>query len=87
MNKKIVYTKVPKDISGDIFEGEIIDDFLPPPEQLVRKDEKVKITITLNTQSVDFFKGYAAKHKMKYQTMINEVLNEYVQKNKNKINV
>jgi predicted DNA binding CopG/RHH family protein len=47
----------------------------------------VKITITLNTQSVDFFKGYAAKHKMKYQTVINEALNEYAQKNKNKINV
>ena len=54
MNKKIIYTSTPKNISKNIVKGELIPDFLPPPEQLVRKESKVKITITLNSQSVDF---------------------------------
>ena len=81
MNKgKIKYTEAPKNISRAITEGEMIADFLPSPDKLVRKEPKVKITITLNTGSVDFFKKYARKNNVKYQTMINEVLDKYVQK-------
>jgi len=80
MKKKITYTEAPKDISRAITEGKIIADFLPPPEELIRKEPKVKITITLNSSSVDFFKKFAKKNKVKYQTMINEVLNKYVQR-------
>ena len=79
MKRKITYTEAPVDVSGAIIKGEIIDDFLPPPEQLVRKESKVKITITLNSGSVDFFKKHAKKNNVKYQTMINEVLDKYVQ--------
>ena len=80
MNKKrIIYTKAPQDISGAITGGKIITDFLPPPEKLIRNEPKVKITITLNSGSVDFFKRHAKKNNVKYQTMINEVLNKYVQ--------
>jgi len=84
MKQKIIYTEAPKDISKAITEGEIIADFLPPPEELIRKEPKVKITITLNSGSVDFFKKYAQKNKVKYQTMINEVLDKYVQRYKKK---
>jgi len=84
MKQKIIYTEAPKDISRAITEGEIIADFLPPPEELIRKEPKVKITITLNSGSVDFFKKYAQKNKVKYQTMINEVLDKYVQRYKKK---
>ncbi|MDR2759740.1 MAG: BrnA antitoxin family protein [Spirochaetaceae bacterium] len=87
MNKKIIYTDAPRNISKNIIEGEIIPDFLPPPEQLVRKEPKVKITITLNSKSVTFFKEYAEKHNIKYQTMINEVLDLYVQKYKDRIKI
>ena len=81
MNKRQkIYTEAPKDISKAILEGEIINDFLPPPEKLLRKEPKVKITITLNSGSVDFFKKHARQNNVKYQTMINEVLNKYVQK-------
>jgi len=82
MNKKRneIYTKAPKSVSKAIFEGELITDFLPPPEKLLRKEPKVKITITLNSGSVNFFKKYARKNNVKYQTMINEVLDKYVQK-------
>ncbi|MCL2443994.1 MAG: BrnA antitoxin family protein [Treponema sp.] len=75
-----VYTDAPKNISKSIFDGEIITDFLPPPEKLIRKEPKVKITITLNSGSINFFKKYARKNNVKYQAMINEVLDKYVQK-------
>ena len=83
MNKrKINYIEAPKNISEAIIGGKIMTDFLPPPEKLIRKEPKVKITITLNTRSVDFFKKYARKNNVKYQTMINEVLDKYVQRYK-----
>jgi len=81
MNKrKEIYIEAPKNIAKAIAEGEIIADFLPPPEKLIRKEPKVKITITLNNGSVEFFKKHAKKNNVKYQTMINEVLDKYVQK-------
>ena len=86
MNKKTMYVNAPKTISKNIMEGEIIADFLPPPEQLIKREPKVKITITLNSTSVDFFKKYAEKNKVKYQTMINEVLDLYAKKYNNRAN-
>jgi uncharacterized protein (DUF4415 family) len=83
--RKIIYTEAPKDIVRALSEGKKVVDFLPPPEKLIRKEPKVKITITLNTGSIDFFKRYARKNNVKYQTMINEVLARYVQKYKEKI--
>ena len=82
-----IYTVAPNDISKSILDGEIIADFLPPPEKLIRKESKVKITITLNSGSIDFFKRHARKNNVKYQTMINEVLDKYVQKYKDNTNV
>ena len=83
-NRKVIYNDAPKDVSEAITEGDIVADFLPPPEKLLRKESKVKITITLNSGSVDFFKKYAKKNNAKYQTMINEVLDRYVQKYREK---
>jgi predicted DNA binding CopG/RHH family protein len=81
MNKrKINYTEAPKNVSRAIIEGEIVTDFLPSPEELIRKEPKVKITISLNTGSVNFFKKHARKNNVKYQTMINELLDKYVQR-------
>jgi hypothetical protein len=37
MNKEMIYRNAPKSISKSITDGEITADFLPPPEQLVRK--------------------------------------------------
>ena len=86
MNKKIVYTEAPRGIGRAIREGEVVEDFLPPPEQLVRKTPKTKITITLNSRSVDFYKQYAKKNNAKYQNMINEVLDAYAQKYRDRLN-
>jgi predicted DNA binding CopG/RHH family protein len=56
---------------------EVIDDFLPPPEQLVLKEDGVKVTISLSKKSVDFFKAHAARSKVPYQRMIRSLLDTY----------
>ena len=56
---------------------EVIKDFLPPPDQLILKDDGVKITISLSKRSVDFFKAHARKSRTSYQRMIRRVLDEY----------
>lgn len=57
---------------------EIVSDFLPPPDQLVLRDDGVKITISLSKRSVDFFKRHAARSKVPYQKMIRTLLDGYV---------
>jgi len=71
MKKKIKYT--PESI-GKV---KIIRDFLPSPEELVLKDETVKVTIALSKTSVDYFKKEAKKHNTQYQKMIRRLLDEY----------
>ena len=56
---------------------EVIEDFLPPPDQLVLRDDGVKITISLSKRSVDFFKRHAARSKVPYQKMIRTLLDSY----------
>ena len=71
--KKIKYTDEPL---GEI---RIVDDFLPSPEQLVFKDDNIKVTITLSKTSVDFFKKEAKKHHTPYQKMIRRLLDIYAE--------
>ena len=77
MKKKIKYTDIPP---GDepIGELEIVEDFLPPPDKLVFKEDNVKVTIALNRSSLAFFKKRAAKYHVPYQKMIRNLLDEYV---------
>jgi hypothetical protein len=56
---------------------EVVDDFLPPPDQLVLKEDGVKVTISLSKRSVDFFKAHAARSKVPYQRMIRSLLDTY----------
>ena len=46
MKNKIKYTEEPM---GKL---RIVKDFLPPPDQLVLKEENIKVTISLNKSSV-----------------------------------
>jgi len=71
MKKKIKYTDEPM---GKL---RVVKDFLPPPEKLVLKEENVKITISLNKSSVDFFKNEAQKHRTSYQKMIRRLIEWY----------
>jgi len=56
----------------------VVTDFLPSPEQLAFKEEKVKITISLSKTSLDFFKEQADLHQTAYQKMIRNLLDAYV---------
>ena len=88
MNKQeICYTEAPKHIAQAILHGEAVADFLPAPEAITRKESKTKITITLASGSVKFFKKYAEKKHSTYQAVIHNVLDTYAQKNKNKVSL
>ena len=52
-------------------------DFLPSPQQLVLKEETVKITLSLTKDSVDFFKKIAKEQHTHYQTMIRVLLDQF----------
>ncbi len=66
--------------NGEIGNMDIIEDFLPSPEELVFKEENTKITISLTKGTVDFFKEEAKKHHTQYQKMIRNLLDLYVEK-------
>ena len=67
-------TKYAEEPMGDL---KVVKDFLPPPDQLVLKEDNVKITISLKKSSIAFFKEQAKNQKTSYQKMIREVLDWY----------
>jgi hypothetical protein len=71
MKNKIKYSDEPM---GKL---KVINDFLPPPEQLVLKEDNVKVTIALKKSSVEFFKKEAKKHRTSYQKMIRQLVDWY----------
>ncbi|HCU23953.1 MAG TPA: CopG family transcriptional regulator, partial [Deltaproteobacteria bacterium] len=58
----------------------IMKDFLPPPHELVFKEDNVKVTLSLSKSSIDFFKDQAEKNHTQYQKMIRRLLDIYVSK-------
>ena len=70
MSKKIKYTDEP-------IQAEPVRDFLPSPQELVVRDEGVKVTISLSRRSVDFFKAAAERNHTSYQRMIRRLLDAY----------
>jgi len=75
MSKKINYEENP--FGKNIKIGEPIENFFPSPEELCRKEETIKVTITLTKSSVDFFKKYSKSKHKPYQTMIRNLLEQY----------
>ncbi|HEX8950092.1 MAG TPA: hypothetical protein VF790_14085 [Dissulfurispiraceae bacterium] len=71
MKTKIKYTDEPM---GEL---KVVKDFLPKPEQLALKEENVKITISLNKSSVEFFKEKAKEQHTSYQKMIRRLIDWY----------
>jgi predicted DNA binding CopG/RHH family protein len=71
MKTKIKYTEEP---IGDL---RVVRDFLPPPDQLVLKEDNIKVTISLKKSSVGFFKKEAKKRNTSYQKMIRQVIDWY----------
>ena len=72
MSKTIQYSEEP---IGDL---KIVADFLPSPEELSLKNENTKVTISLSSESVSYFKSIAKTHHMQYQKIIRQLLDEYV---------
>lgn len=75
MKNKIKNMKYENEEIGEI---KIIEDFLPPPENLVLKKDTVKVTLLLSKESVDFFKSLAKKKNTQYQKMIRVLLDRYI---------
>ncbi len=72
ITEKTKYTDEP------LGEFKVIPDFLPSPEELAFREESVKVTISLSGKSVRFFKAEAKKHRTRYQRMIRQLLDAYV---------
>jgi predicted DNA binding CopG/RHH family protein len=70
MKSKIKYTREP-------LEMEVVEDFLPPPEELVLKQDTVKVTMGLSRATIEFFKGQARENHTQYQKMIRRLLDLY----------
>lgn len=70
-DRTVRYTK------GEVGEVRLVDDFLPPPEELVLAEDNVKVTLSLTRQSLDFFKREAKKNRVPYQRMIRALVDEY----------
>lgn len=74
MKKKIKYANEP------LGEMRMVKDFLPSPNELVFKEDNVKVTLSLSKASIEFFKDQAEKHHTQYQKMIRRLLDIYVSK-------
>ena len=70
MKSKIKYTSEP-------LKMEVVEDFLPPPEELVLKQDTVKVTIGLSKPTIEFFKTQARRNHTQYQKMIRHLLDLY----------
>ena len=71
MKNKVKYS------NAKIGKLEIVDDFLPKPEDLIFKEDTTKITLNLSKSSVEFFKEIAQKHGSQYQKVIRNLLDRY----------
>lgn len=47
--------------AGEIGRVRVIEDFLPPPGDLVPREDNVKVTLSLSRRGLDFFKREAKK--------------------------
>ncbi len=71
MKGRVKYTDEP------LGELRVVEDFLPPPKDLVFKEENVKVTMALSKSSVEFFKTEAKRHHTSYQAMVRRLLDLY----------
>jgi predicted DNA binding CopG/RHH family protein len=75
MSKKTVrYTE------GEIGKVKVVKDFLPRPDQLVLREENVKVTLSLSRRSLEFFKREAGKRRVPYQRMIRALVDAYAER-------
>ncbi len=66
--------------AGEIGRVRIVDDFLPPPDALVAREDNVKVTLGLSRRSVEFFKRAARERRVPYQRMIRALVDAYAER-------
>jgi predicted DNA binding CopG/RHH family protein len=76
MKKEIIYEEDPWADDPPINLRPIAD-FLPSPAELAQSEKNTKITLSISSDSLRFFKREAAKHNVPYQAMIRRLLDEY----------
>src|SRR5437868_9127847 len=69
---------------GEIGRVRIVEDFLPPPDRLVLREDNVKVTLSLSQRSVAFFKRAARQRRVPYQRMIRALVDAYAEKQEGK---
>jgi hypothetical protein len=73
-NRTVKYT------TGEIGRVRVVEDFLPPPADLVLREDNVKVTLSLSRRSLDFFKREARKRRVPYQRMIRALVDTYAER-------
>jgi uncharacterized DUF497 family protein len=73
-------SKTVKYTTGEIGRVRIIEDFLPSPDDLVLREDNVKVTLALSRRSLDFFKREARKRRVPYQRMIRALVDTYAER-------
>jgi len=66
--------------TGEIGRLRVIGDFLPLPDDLVPREDNVKVTLSLSRRSLDFFKREARKRRVPYQRMIRALVDTYAER-------
>ncbi len=74
------YMKAKKYTNEPIGRLKIVNDFLPKPQDLILKEDTIKVTLMLSRKSINYFKQEAGKHYAHYQAMIRALLDNYVQR-------
>ncbi len=73
-NRTVKYT------AGEIGRLRIVKDFLPRPDDLVLREDNVKVTLSLSRRSLDFFKREAKRRRVPYQRMIRALVDTYAER-------
>lgn len=70
--------------AGEIGRVRVVEDFLPPPEALVAREDNVKVTLSLSRRSIDYFKRAAKSRRVPYQRMIRALVDTYAERQERK---
>jgi enoyl-CoA hydratase/carnithine racemase len=66
----VLMTKTRKYTAGEVRRLRLVEDFLPSPDDLVVRDDNVKVTLQLSRRCVDYFKRAAKTRRVPYRRMI-----------------
>ena len=80
MSKAKGYTNAPADIAEELENSVAINDFLPSPATIaesLKKQRTIPVTMKLKKDTVERYKRFAAKKRIKYQTFVSTLLDMY----------